>query len=97
MATEKIFSTDLSLIAEDYFACIKKLCKRENAPKISSFKDDYYQWLITDAGEIDIDDIPENDDKLAACRSEIERLTAENHFTSSQLIEAINDTLSKKW
>ena len=93
----KQHKTDLEQIIEDYVECIRHLYRGENPPFVNSFKDDYYYWLNTDIGLIELDNIPHDNAELTERRSEIECLIADGGYSNDEIIERLNDEIKNQW
>lgn len=89
--------SDIDVIAEDYIDCICYFYRGEKPPFVKSFKDDFYFSLETDIGSIELTDIPHDEEELTERRMEIEALIADNGYTSSEIIEHLNNKIKTNW
>ncbi len=89
--------TDLEQIIEDYIVCIRNFYRGEKPPLVKCFKDDYYYWLDTDIGLIELEKIPHNNTELTERINEIECLIADNGFSNEEIIEKLNNELKYQW
>lgn len=93
----KPYKNDMEQIAEDYIVCICYFYRGEKPPFVKSFKDDYYFWLNTDIGLIELDNIPHDNAELTERRSEIECLIADNGYSNEEIIESLNEEIKNQW
>ena len=93
----KIQQADIDIIAENYVECIRYFYRGEKPPYVNSFKDDYYFWLETDIGLIELERIPHDEQFLTERVMEIEALIADNNYALSDIKEHINDRLKDNW
>lgn len=93
----KPHKTDLEQIIEDYIVCIGYFYRGEKPPYVKSFQNDFYYWLETDIGLIELDKIPHDNRKLTERCCEIECLIADNGYSSEEIIERLNDEIKNQW
>ncbi len=89
--------TDLEQIIEDYIVCIRHFYRGEKPPFVKRFKDDYYDWLETDVGFIELEMIPHDNTALTERINEIECFIADNGFSNEEIIEKLNEKLKNEW
>ena len=93
----KQYKTDLEQIAEDYVECIRYFYRNEKPPFVKNFQDDFYFWLETDIGLIELNKIPHDNLKLTERCCEIECLIADNGYSNDEIIEKLNEEIKRQW
>lgn len=93
----KTQKADIDIITQDYVECIRYFYRGEKPPFVNGFKDDFYFWLETDMGLIELEEIPHDEQFLTECRMEIEALIADNNYSLSEIKEHLNVKLKNNW
>lgn len=91
------YKSDLEQIIEDYMVCICYFYRDEKPPFVKDFKEDYYFWLNTDIGLIELNKIPHDNAELTERCCEIECLIADNAFSNDEIINRLNDEIKNQW
>lgn len=89
--------SDMEQIAEDYIQCMRYLYRGEKPPFVKNFDDDFYFWLNTDIGLIELDKIPHDNRELTEKINEIECLIADNGYSNAEIIERLNEEIKNQW
>lgn len=96
-SSDKFVKSDLEQIIEDYVVCICHFYRGEKPPVVVDFKEDYYFWLNTDIGLIELNNIPHDNRELTERCCEIECLIADNGFSNDEIIRKLNEEIQNQW